>query len=266
MISDLHTHTSFSGDSNADMEKVIKRAIDLNMPYLAITDHNDFLIEAHRFELDFEGYYKKMLELQEKYSDKIDIIIGLEQGLDKRFTKETMVVTSDYDFDFIIGSSHIVNGTDPYFPEYFADRSTYDAMVEYFESVLENLNIFDNFDVYGHLDYALRYAPDGTRTYEYSTYKELLDEILKTIISKGKGLELNTSNLRKNIPYTNPGLAVLKRYRELGGEIITVGSDSHTDGKAGVGFGFDTARNMLLECGFNHYNVFKKRCLISLDL
>ena len=120
--------------------------------------------------------------------------------------------------------------------------------------------------MYGHLDYAIRYAPNGPHTYEYSEYQDVLDEILKTIISKGKGIEINTSNLREGLTFTNPTADVVKRYKELGGEIITVGSDSHQQDSAGVGCGFNVARQILLSAGFKHYNVFSNRTPIALNL
>ena len=267
MISDSHVHTYHSGDSKADINLVIKEAIKKKMPYLAITDHHDYLIENDRFVLNFESYVPEIKELQQRYSsDNFTLLFGIELGLDKRFTNEINNIANLYDFDFIIGSSHIANGVDPYFKEYWEGRSVYEAMMEYFSSILENLSLFDNFDVYGHIDYAIRYTPGGPQTYEYGQYEEILDEILTTIINKGKGIEINTSNLRKGLTYTNPIATVINRYKELGGEIITVGSDSHQDDENGVGYGFDTARDILLNAGFKHYNVFKNRKPIYIDL
>ena len=267
MISDSHVHTYHSGDSNANINLVIKQAILKGMPYLAITDHHDFYIENERFVLEFDAYVKEIKELQKIYNNSdFTLIFGLEQGLDPRFTDDINRVTTAYDFDFIIGSSHIANGVDPCYPEFFEGRTVHVAMLEYFESILKNLSLFNNFDVYGHIDYAIRYTPDGPRSYEYSEYQDILDEILKTIIDKGKGIEINTSNLRKGLTYTNPTAQVINRYRELGGEIITVGSDSHQDDANGVGYGFDIANQILLNAGFKHYNVFKNRIPIYLDL
>ncbi|MBP3339687.1 MAG: histidinol-phosphatase HisJ family protein [Lachnospiraceae bacterium] len=266
MISDSHVHTYFSGDSQADIDKVIEQAISKGMQQIAITDHHDFLIENDRFVLDFNKYNEVMPKIKDKYKDKITVLYGIELGLDKRFVNELNEITTKYDFDFIIGSSHIANGIDPYFKEYWENRSIHNGMMEYFESIYENLTLFDNFNIYGHIDYAIRYTPDGTGTYEYKEYSDILDKILTTIISKGKGIEINTSNLRKGLTYTNPTAEVIKKYKELGGEIITIGSDSHQDDENGVGFGFDVARNILSEAGFKHYNTFEKRVAKYHDL
>lgn len=267
MISDSHVHSHHSGDSNADMHKVIMQAANKCMPYITITDHNDFYIDNGKFELDFKAYHKEITELEHLYRNShIVLLFGLEQGLDPRFTDKINKATTSYNFDFIIGSSHVAGGIDPYYPEYWQNRSIHEGMTAYFESILENLSIFDNFDIYGHIDYAARYTPDGPITYEYKEYQDILDEILKNIIAKGKGIEINTSNLRKGLSYTNPSAEVIKRYKELGGELITVGSDSHQQDENGVGYGFDVAEQILHNAGFKHYNVFKNRKPIYLDL
>ena len=111
--------------------------------------------------------------------------------------------------------------------------------------------------MYGHLDYVVRYGPNKDADYSYAKYADLLDSILETLIEKGKGLELNTGGLRSGLRDVNPCAEVLKRYRELGGEILTVGSDSHSDSH--ISFEFEKACELLKECGFRYYTVFEKR-------
>ncbi len=266
MISDSHVHSHHSGDSHADMHLVMIQAHKKGMPYLTFTDHNDYYIENGIFELDFKAYNKEVRALEQLYhNSSITLLFGLEQGLDPRYVDKINAACNSYDFDFIIGSSHVAHGIDPYHAEYWKNRSIHAGMTEYFESVLENLSIFKNFDVYGHIDYAARYTPDGPISYEYKEYQDILDAILQKIISMDKGIEINTSNLRKGLTHTNPTAEVIKRYRELGGEIITVGSDSHQQDENGVGYGFDIAEQILSNAGFKHYNVFKKRKAIYLD-
>ena len=98
--------------------------------------------------------------------------------------------------------------------------------MEYFESILENISAYDGFDVYGHIDYVVRYGPNRNREYSYGRYKDILDEILKKLISMGKGIELNTGGYHYGLGEPNPCTAVIRRYRELGGEIITIGADA----------------------------------------
>ena len=87
--------------------------------------------------------------------------------------------------------------------------------------------------------------------------KDILDKILETLIDKEKGIEINTGGLAKGLKEANPCMGILKRYRELGGEIITVGSDAHDTLR--IADRFDRAAEMLLECGFKYYTVFEKR-------
>ena len=160
-------------------------------------------------------------------------------------------------FDFVIVSSHLVHGYDPYYPEFFEGRKEFLCYMEYFESILENISAYDGFDVYGHIDYVVRYGPNKNREYSYGRYKDILDEILKKLISMGKGIELNTGGYHYGLGEPNPCTAVIRRYRELGGEIITIGADAHTPDK--IACAFDKAASVLEACGFRYYTIFKDR-------
>lgn len=266
MIADFHIHTRFSGDSEADVDKVIQSAITKGMKYMAITDHNDFEYENGMFELDTEKYFEYMTKKKNEYKNDIELSIGIECGLEPKFYDRINKLISSYDFDFVIGSSHVINGMDPYYKEYFENRSVHDAMVEYLKSIIENIDMFDNFDVYGHLDYMMRYAPITAeeKRYDYAEYGQLFDEILTKLINKGKGIEINTSPLKSGLYDTNPNLQVVKRYAKLGGKIITVGSDAHSPEY--VGHSFQIAENMLKDAGFTHFNVFRNRNFINIPL
>ncbi len=266
MIADFHIHTCFSGDSEANVDKVIQSAINKGMTYMAITDHNDFEFENGKFELNAEKYFEYMSKKKIEYKDNISLSIGIECGLEPKFYDRINNLINSYNFDFVIGSSHVINGRDPYYKEYFENRSVHDAMVEYLMSISENIDIFDNFDIYGHLDYMMRYAPITAeeKRYDYEEYSELFDKILFKLINKNKGIEINTSPLKSGLYDTNPNIAVVKRYKELGGSIITVGSDSHQPEY--VGHSFDIASKMLSEAGFTYYNVFQNRQPMNISL
>ena len=136
-------------------------------------------------------------------------------------------------------------------------RSDEAAYREYFQCTLENIKKFSNFDVLGHMDYVVRYGATMDKDYTYEKYKDILDKILELLIDKGKGLEINTGGLKKGMQDLHPSIDILKRYHKLGGEIITIGSDSHsTEHIAGY---FDKAYDVLKECGFRYYTVFEKR-------
>lgn len=259
MRADFHIHTCFSGDSEANVDAVIQSAIAKGIKYMAITDHNDYQFENGIFELDVEKYFDFMSKKKLEYKDQINLSVGIECGLEPKYADRINKLLDSYNFDFVIGSSHVINGRDPYYKEYFENRPVHDAMVEYLESIIENITIFDNFDVYGHLDYMMRYAPVSPeeKRYDYNEYGELFDTILTKLISKNKGIEINTSPLRSGLADTNPNIQVIKKYKELGGQIITIGSDSHKP--EDVGTNFDIAIDMLKDAGFGYYNVFSGR-------
>lgn len=259
MFSDFHVHTYFSEDSNADIKNVIENAAKMGMKHICTTDHNDYDMPetCGTFLLDTAEYFKEIYIYKEIYKDIIDVRTGIECGLQTHVVTENTALIESNPFDFVIGSIHVVNGTDPYYPEFFGTRSDTDGFREYFETMLKNVRYADCYDVLGHMDYIVRYAPLKDKNYSYRIFSEIIDEILKVIIAKGKGIELNTGGLAAGLPFPNPCADIVKRYKELGGEIITVGSDAHT--AADVGRFFDSLPDFLKSCGFNHYTVFKER-------
>lgn len=257
--SDFHIHTNFSADSSEDIEKIIKAAINLNMKHICITDHIDldYWSDGLLYEFDKEEYFQCLLNKQELYKNQIDLRIGVETGLEPDKSERLNEFLQDTRFDFVIGSSHLVNKQDPYYPEYFVGKTDQDAFHEYFESIVENLKFCTNFDVYGHLDYVVRYSPNKNENYSYELFSEILDEIIKSLITLGKGIEVNTGGFRSGLRTTNPCIDVIRRYHELGGDIITIGSDAHkvTD----LGANFLDAVDILKACDIKYYTVFKNR-------
>lgn len=259
MFWDQHMHCNFSGDSDALPEDMIKAGIAHGLSGICFTDHLDYDYpeEPNIFLLDFDNYFKVLSDLREKYTDKISVNIGIELGLQTQAAGQNLAVAEKYPFDFIIGSSHVVNHMDPYYPEFFAGRDEDAAYMEYFESVLENINSGVDFDVYGHIDYVVRYGPNKNAFYTYEKFKDIIDEILTQLISKGKGIEVNTGGFKYGLGHPNPTENIIKRYRELDGEIITMGADAHVPEY--VAYEFDKTAQIIKNCGFKYYTVFKNR-------
>ncbi len=261
---DYHLHSSFSEDSDANIKDIIQSAKHKGMTSICITDHYDMdfpvIKEAPemKFDLDIPGYVKALNELKQSLAPDFDLRIGIELGtMPNTLEKLTGFVNGNPYFDFIIASTHIVDNMDPYYPSYFEGRSITDGHRRYFEDELYTVSNYDSYDVYGHLDYILRYGRDFENPFNPMDFMNIFEEIFKQIIAKGKGIELNTGGLYKNLNKTHPCKDFLKLYKELGGEIITVGSDAHSPDK--IGYGFDVARDLLLECGFKYYCTFKDR-------
>lgn len=259
MFWDQHMHCNFSGDSDALPEDMIKAAIAHGLSGICFTDHLDYDYpeEPNIFLLDFDNYFRVLSDLKEKYADRISVNIGIELGLQTQVTGQNLAVAKKYPFDFIIGSSHVVNHMDPYYPEFFSGRDEDAAYMEYFESVLQNINSDVDFDVYGHIDYVVRYGPNKNAFYTYEKFKDIIDEILSLLISKGKGIEVNTGGFKYGLGHPNPTEDIIKRYRELGGKIITMGADAHTPEY--VAYEFDKTAQIIKNCGFKYYTVFKNR-------
>ena len=258
---DCHMHSSFSSDSQTPMEDMIKQAVSLNMEGITFTEHLDpdypDTPEKLDFSLDVPAYQQELSRLSDTYRDKINIRFGIELGLQMHLADYFDRLLKEFPFDFVIGSSHVVHGFDPYYPDFFRGRREFSCYMEYFESILENLSVYDNFDVYGHIDYVVRYGPSKNREYSYGRYQDILDEILKKIIRMGKGIELNTGGYAYGLGEPNPCVGILRRYRQLGGEIITIGADAHVPGR--IAGSFDKAACILAECGYQYYTVFQNR-------
>ncbi len=255
ITSDFHTHTSFSSDSDQPMEGAVCAMLEKGLKTVCFTEHMDMDYPGGEFLLDTAAYRAELTRLKEKYSGRIDILFGVELGIMDYLAPRLKEYLSRWDFDFVIGSSHLVEGADPYEPEYFGRYGDNTGILRYFESILANIRAFRDFDVYGHLDYVVRYST--ARSYRPLDYRELLDEILKTLISLGKGIELNTAGLKYGLGWAHPHPELLRRYRELGGEIITVGSDGHKSEHYAWEFG--RAAEILTAAGFRYYTEFRGR-------
>lgn len=261
MIADYHVHTYFSSDCKVNPREYIQKAIDEGMKEICFTDHMDYDYPDENglamFKLDTESYFKELRQLRAEYFDSIKIKIGIELGLNPVNEEKNRALADAYPFDFVIGSSHIVDGKDPYYPEFWSFRNTKEAIMDYYKAVLRNVTTYDDYDVYGHLDYVRRYVKDKDYVYVDEDFYDITDMILKNIIAKGHGIELNTKGLSNGLTYFVPTISLLKRYKELGGEIVTVGSDAHYT--KSLGYAFKTARYILINTGFKYVATFEDR-------
>lgn len=261
MLGDFHVHTVFSSDCEVNPQEYLERAMRLGMKEICFTDHMDLDYPAENskemFKLNADDYFDALTKLKETNQDNIKIKIGIEVGLNPAVNDANNTFINKYPFDFIIGSSHIVNGNDPYYSSYWDNRSPKDCIMEYYEAILRNVTFYDNYDVYGHLDYIRRYVPDKSYVYIDSDFYDITEMILKNIIARGKGIELNTRGLSKGFTTFIPTISLLDRYKKLGGEIVTLGSDAHFC--KNLGYGFKTAKDILLNTGFKYVTSFENR-------
>ncbi len=258
MFADYHVHTSFSSDSDAPCEQMIEKAIRLGMDRICITDHYDMDYETGEFQLDTPAYEQKILELQELYADRIEVLYGVEMGLkpDLEENRRFSGYLESHPFDYCIGSVHVIDGKDPYYRDEFA-MSDAEMFRRYFEITLENIRALSGFQTLGHLDYAVRYGIRKAEEYSYRRYSDLIDMILIELINRGIALEVNTAGYRAGLGAPNPHPDVIRRYHNLGGERIVLGSDAHAPEY--LGYGMDMARDLLLSLGIRYVTVYKKK-------
>lgn len=263
---DMHMHTWFSTDSEACPRDMADEAVRKGLKTICFTDHfdKDDLEWGEEGIFDVDAYFVEMQKLQEEYAGKLNIRIGIELGLRTYLKDYYEELTKKYPFDFVIGSVHNVpykkdaEGnvlyTDPAAEKLFTDRTDKEAYRLMMETTLENVRTSDCFQTLGHLDYVVRYGKSREKEYSYTDYADIIDEILKLLIEKEKGLEVNSAGLKYGLPFAHPHPDVLKRYRELGGEIITIGADAHKPEH--IAYDFARAEEILKSCGFKYYTEF----------
>ncbi len=233
----------------------------------------------------------------ERADIRIGIELGFrnEPELKDKCIKEYNEMISKYPFDFVIGSTHCLENIDPYWEEYWNGRTAEEGLGRYFDAIDQNVTDYDCFDSLGHLDYLVRYVSAeacmksvevreldsvlenaaaaekctnlysptnlkrlyGRLIYKPEDFKDYIDSILKKIIDKGKALEVNTAGLKYGLGFAHPKKEILKRYRELGGELITIGSDAHI--ATHIAYDFDTVCDELKDLGYKYYFVYRDR-------
>ena len=228
MRADYHIHTNFSVDSKLEMEEIILRSIEIGLDEICFTDHVDYDVKNHlvdKQEVDYPEFIKEYNRLSELYSDKISIKLGLEFGVQLHTMHRYVADMKKYDFDFILLSCHQIDNKELWLNHYQEDKTQVEYNRGYYEYLYQLVDQFDDFSVLGHLDVIKRYDQNGVLDDEFVI--DIIERILKRVIEKGKGIEVNTSSYRYNLPDLTPSRRILKMYYDLGGRILTMGSDTH---------------------------------------
>ncbi len=252
---DYHMHTKISFDSTEEPIEMIRAAEKLGLKEICFTDHCDHNADLHgKHDIFTPEEYAEAYDTVD--SDSVKVRRGIEFGMTHWNKEVGEEILSARDYDFVIGSSHYAGDRDPYYPEFWEGINLDQAVTIYLTNILECIKIHDNFDVLGHLTYVCKstYNPLH-KTVPYRDYADLSDEIMKILVAKGKGMEINTSGVDRAGDFL-PSLDYLKRFRELGGEIITIGSDAHE--RTRVGQYAKEAMAMAKEA-FDYVCTFEKR-------
>lgn len=237
---DTHVHTNVSTDSKMEIEDAIKAAQNRNMS-LIITEHMDlkFPIEG-LFCFDVDDYFNKY----SKYR-RDNLLLGVEIGMKGDCVEESRELVKNNPFDYVIGSVHLIDNMDIYYENYYQGNNKKQAYEKYLNTILSCAQQYDFIDSMGHIDYISRYARYDDKEMYYKDFSEIIDEILKTLADKDKCLELSTRRLKDENAIKNL-ITIYKRYRELGGRHITIGSDAHAP--SAIGSNFDVAKEIVDLC------------------
>ncbi len=256
---DFHTHTNYSPDSKTDMKKSILTAIEKNITDLAFTDHVDFDADIDSgigdWDFDRNKYEEEIKFYQAKFEDQINLYHGLEIGVQPHLTDRNRDVVKMNQYDFVIASLHSVERRDLYHKKYFENHSDIDAIRIYFESYFESVKTFKDYSVLGHLDLYVRYKEE-LENVAFHKYSDHVEALLRMVIEDGKGIEINTGGYRYGLKYANPNRSFLELYKELKGEILTIGSDAHTPDF--LGRKYDETVHLLKEIGFKYVSIFEQ--------
>ncbi|MCD8223256.1 MAG: histidinol-phosphatase HisJ family protein [Clostridiales bacterium] len=267
MFADYHVHTYYSDDSTYPMEDVVKDAIGMGMEEICFTDHVDYGIKVdwdwgqeikYRngdpfANVDYPRYMAEIAQMKTTYGDKIRIRTGLEFGMQMHTIPLYEKLFSRYPFDFIILSVHQVEDKEFWTQDFQRGRTQQEYNERYYEEMLNLVKSYKNYSVLGHMDLIARY--DNAGVYPFEKIHPVVEKILKTVIADGKGIELNTSSHRYGLKDSQPCMEILKLYRDLGGRILTIGSDSHAPSHLGAYIREDSL--VLKELGFRYFCTYE---------
>lgn len=268
MFVDYHVHTDYSDDSDYPMEDVVKDAIRLGMDEVCFTDHVDYGAKVDwdsgeeipycnglaMVNVDYPAYVEEIRSLRERYGGRLAIKMGLEFGMQKHTIPQFEALYRRYPFDFIILSVHQIEDKGFWSQEFQQGRTQKEYNERYYEELLYLVRHYQNYSVLGHLDLVLRYDKQGIYPFHY--VQHYVEEILAEVIKNGKGVEINTSSHRYGVADSTPSKKILSMYHEMGGEILTLGSDSHAP--AHLGTYMEESKKLLKEIGFRSFCTYEK--------
>lgn len=280
MFADYHIHSEFSDDSRELMESQIEKAIELGLDEICFSDHVDYGIKKDWDEgnilwrggdgissdasgkdplanVNYPEYFGKLLRMKETYKDKITIKSGLEFGIQSITIDKYENLYERYGdkLDFALLSMHQVNNLEFWTQDFQKGKTQKQYNEEYYNEILKVIKIYKHYSVLAHLDLIVRYDKNGI--YPFENVKDIIAEMLKQAIKDEKGIEVNTSSWHYGLKDTQPSRAILKLYKDLGGRIITVGSDGHSTKYLGdhIKDAYDILKN---EIGYEEICTFEK--------
>ena len=247
------------------MEEAISFAESIGLGGVLFTDHFDVDPPGNNGHFSFDPIKQQAKIDRLRLLTDIFVGKGIELGLQPNVLESAKRAVALFKFDVVIASVHFVDGVDPYHDNYYEPREEREAYGRYLETIYECISGYKDFDILGHFDYITRYSPYKNKSLTMSGYGDYLDPILRVLANDGKALEINTNTYRSRAG-TSPVLdiGVIKHFRAVGGEFVTIGSDAHDFSR--VGDGFSEAIRLVAESGFEWTTSFRERAVVKIPL
>ena len=274
VLFDNHSHSQFSFDGKrTSIEESARAAMSAGLGGICFSDHCDHYVPPMKasFEnltpeyFDVAEQQAEIGRVQDMLGEGVKILRGIEIGMYEECHEQIRDVLDSNSFDQVLASVHYIEQTDPYYGGYYEGKDWKQAYGGYLETIYKEMTWLEDFDIMGHYDYIVRYASYPVTSIRYSDFSDIFDEMFRYLIHEGKALEINTKSYeghRGRIVELDHN--VLLRYRELGGEIISLGSDSHEPSRVGAGFPHFTG--LLKSLGFRWTAHYEQRRLVQLPL
>ena len=263
---DMHSHSDNSPDGVHSPMYMCEQAVANGLRALAITDHCeiDKFIEQRYSSTLFHSYFE-CSKARNAFEGQLLVLLGVEIGQPLVNLPLCENILAKYPYDFVLGSVHTPRGMTQDIKEIdYTKIDVYEFMNNYFDELTE-IAEWDGCDCLAHITCPLRHIKGRYKIdFDFNKVSDSLDRLLKAIIDNGKSLEVNTSGLRQPLGLTMPDEPIIRRYRELGGKYITIGSDSHTANE--VGAGIEEAMKLIKNCGFDKLTFFVSREIIQIDI
>lgn len=270
MLADYHVHCMFSDDSWYPPEKVCQDAWRLNLDEICFTDHVDYgvkpdvagILEARVLEgarvvnVDYDAYFPCIEALRDEWAGRLAIKRGLEFGVQTHTISQFNALWDAWKdhLDFTLLSIHQVGDLEFWTGEFQEGRTQEAYNLAYYQELYEVATSFDHYSVLAHLDLIKRYDPAGIL--DFPANRDLVAATLEHVIATGKGIELNTSSIRYGLKDSQPAHEILELYRDLGGSIVTLGSDSHSPEHLGAYLRH--FQHLLADVGFEGFCTYDK--------
>ncbi|MDO5014999.1 MAG: histidinol-phosphatase HisJ family protein [Clostridia bacterium] len=257
-VMDMHVHTDNSFDASDAAIKLCERAYDNHLRAVSFTDHLevDSFVPIEDFRTLTNAYFDAV-KSRDVYIGSVIVAAGIEMGQPHYNMELSQKILGKYNYDLVLASVHNLRDREDFSQMDYSKLDIDSLLKEYFNEELEMASVA-NYDVLAHLTYPLRYiVGEYGINVDLSKYKDIIDGILRAVIDREKSLEINSSGLRQKIGKPMPDIDIIKRYRELGGQNITIGSDAHRT--EDLGSGIEECMSMALNIGFSHICLYQNR-------